>query len=71
MAQKLYTLIWLLGLPFALLRTLLRGWREHGYREDIAGRLGLGRHPDRRPTIWLHAVSVGETRAAAPLLAAL
>ncbi|MBL8470077.1 lipid IV(A) 3-deoxy-D-manno-octulosonic acid transferase [Methyloversatilis discipulorum] len=71
MMRALYTLIWLLGLPIALLRTRLRGQREPGYLEDIGGRLGLGPHPPSRPTLWLHAVSVGETRAAAPLLAAL
>lgn len=71
MMRALYTLIWLLGLPFALLRTRLRGRREPGYLEDIGGRLGLGPRPPSRPTLWLHAVSVGETRAAAPLLAAL
>lgn len=69
--RTLYTLIWLLGLPLALLRTRLRGRREPGYLEDIRGRLGLGPQPPARPTLWLHAVSVGETRAAAPLLAAL
>jgi len=71
MMRALYTLIWLLGLPFALLRTRLRGRHEPGYLEDIGGRLGLGAQPPARPTLWLHAVSVGETRAAAPLLAAL
>lgn len=71
MMRAFYTLIWLLGLPLALLRTRLRGRREPGYLEDIGGRLGLGKQPTARPTLWLHAVSVGETRAAAPLLAAL
>ncbi len=35
------------------------------------GRLPAGWLNDTRPTIWLHAVSVGETLAAAPLLKAL
>lgn len=71
MMRATYTLLWLLGLPLALLRTRLRGRREPGYLEDIGGRLGLGPRQPARPTLWLHAVSVGETRAAAPLLAAL
>lgn len=71
MIRAFYTLIWLLGLPLALLRSRLRGRLEPGYLEDIGGRLGLGAQPPARPTLWLHAVSVGETRAAAPLLAAL
>lgn len=71
MMRAFYTLLWLLALPFALLRSRLRGRREPGYLEDLGGRLGLGLQPPARPTLWLHAVSVGETRAAAPLLAAL
>lgn len=71
MMRAFYTLLWLLALPFALLRSRLRGRREPGYLEDLGGRLGLGPQPTARPTLWLHAVSVGETRAAAPLLAAL
>lgn len=71
MMRAFYTLIWLLGLPLALLRTRLRGRREPGYLEDISGRLGQGKQLPARPTLWVHAVSVGETRAAAPLLAAL
>lgn len=71
MPRALYTLAWLIVLPLALLRTWLRSRRESGYREDIAGRLGLGGIPPSRPTLWLHTVSVGETRAAAPLVAAL
>ncbi len=62
-------------LPFALVRLWWRGLREPGYRRHIAERLGV--YPGSadavhsRPRIWLHAVSVGETRAAEPLLRAL
>ena len=62
-------------LPFALLRLWWRGLREPGYRRHIAERLGM--YPNAapsevdRPLIWLHAVSVGETRAAEPLVRAL
>lgn len=71
MTRTFYTLIWLIALPLILLRTLWRGRREPVYREDIGGRFGAGGRPLRRPTLWLHAVSVGETRAAAPLVGAL
>ncbi len=67
----LYSLLWWGMLPFALLRLWWRGLREPGYRARLAERLGrpTGRPP--APLIWLHAVSVGETRAAEPLVHAL
>jgi 3-deoxy-D-manno-octulosonic-acid transferase len=67
-----YRLLWWLLLPAAALKALWRSRREPLYREDFGQRFGVDRRaPDGRPTIWLHAVSVGETRAAAPLIAAL
>ncbi|OYO30812.1 lipid IV(A) 3-deoxy-D-manno-octulosonic acid transferase [Janthinobacterium sp. PC23-8] len=69
----LYTLAWWLALPLVLARLWLRGRQEPGYRQHWGERLGLyGRRPASSPlTIWLHAVSVGETRAAEPLVDAL
>lgn len=61
----------LLGLALALipLRLLLRGVRERGYWRHVPERFGFaGELPDR--PVWLHAVSVGEARAAAPLVEA-
>lgn len=69
--RLLYTLIWLLFLPFALLRLYWRGAKEPGYRQHIAERLSLFPSYRAKPTIWLHAVSAGETRAAEPLIRAL
>lgn len=67
-----YRLLWWLLLPAAVLKALWRSRREPLYREDFRQRFGFDRRShDGRPTIWLHAVSVGETRAAAPLIAAL
>ncbi|MBT9516108.1 MAG: lipid IV(A) 3-deoxy-D-manno-octulosonic acid transferase [Methyloversatilis discipulorum] len=71
MRRTLYSLVLLTALPFILLRTLWRGLYEPGYREDIPGRFGVGRKQLFLPTLWLHAVSVGEVRAAAPLIATL
>lgn len=68
---RLYSLLWWCLLPVALLRLWWRGRRESGYREHIDERLGVYRHQPAAPIIWLHAVSVGETRAAEPLLRAL
>ena len=48
-----------------------RGRREPGYRRDWPERLGLGRPPASTGRLWIHAVSLGETRAAAALIDAL
>ncbi|HVO90425.1 MAG TPA: lipid IV(A) 3-deoxy-D-manno-octulosonic acid transferase [Casimicrobiaceae bacterium] len=69
MSRAIYTLTWWLALPLLPLRLWWRGRREPGYRERIGER--FGRYAARRPdgtVIWIHAVSVGETRAAAPLI---
>ena len=67
-----YRLLLWLAFPFVLARLWWRGRHEPGYRRNIAERFGFY-HPTRpaRPVIWLHAVSMGETRAAEPLLHAL
>ena len=63
-------LLWLL-FPWALVHLWWRGRRQPGYREHIAERFGWYPTVPARPLIWLHAVSVGETRAAEPLVRAL
>lgn len=68
--RALYTLAWILGLPFAFVYLLWRSYRQHEYRRHWGERLGLAPRLSGR-VIWLHAVSVGETRAAAPLISAL
>lgn len=68
---RLYSLLWWGMLPFALLRLWWRGLREPGYRAHIGERLGRHAGQPAAPLIWLHAVSVGETRAAEPLVHAL
>lgn len=66
-----YTLALRAALPFILLRLWWRGRREPAYRDGVAER--LGKYAIERPArlIWLHAVSVGEVRAAAPLVGSL
>ena len=71
MLRALYTLCLHLALPFLPLRLWWRGRREPGYRRDIGQRFGRYGAPPDRPVIWIHAVSLGETRAAQPLVAAL
>ncbi|HYT95853.1 MAG TPA: 3-deoxy-D-manno-octulosonic acid transferase, partial [Casimicrobiaceae bacterium] len=71
MALKLYTLLWWFALPFLPLRLWWRGRREPGYRAHIGERFGWYRRDSPRRVgdiIWIHAVSLGETRAAAPLI---
>jgi len=72
MNRSLYSLLWWLALPLVLGRLWWRGRKEPGYRQHIGERLGLygPRLPERR-TFMVHAVSVGETRAAEPLVEAL
>jgi 3-deoxy-D-manno-octulosonic-acid transferase len=64
-----YQLGWHVLLPLALLRLWWRGRKDPGYRQAIAERFGFGLHL-RPGAIWIHAVSVGETRAAQPLIEA-
>jgi 3-deoxy-D-manno-octulosonic-acid transferase len=71
MTRTPYTCLVGLMLPLAFLRLWWRGRREGGYRRHWAERLGRYRQQPQGPVIWVHAVSVGETRAAATLLAAL
>ncbi|MHB1512097.1 MAG: lipid IV(A) 3-deoxy-D-manno-octulosonic acid transferase [Acidiferrobacter sp.] len=65
-----YTLIVRLLLPFALLRLWWRSRHHPDYAPRWAERLGHGPAVTGVP-VWVHAVSVGETRAAAPLIRAL
>lgn len=68
----LYSLMWWLALPLVLGRLWWRGRQEPGYRRNLGERLGFhGPRLDQRMTIMVHAVSVGETRAAEPLVEAL
>lgn len=70
--RLLYTLLLRLLLPWALLHLLWRGRRQPEYLQHWRER--FGRYPKRlgrAPLIWIHAVSVGETRAAQPLVEAL
>lgn len=69
--RHLYSLLFYVLLPFILLRLWWRGIKSPGYRERIGERLGDVSKIDDRPVIWLHAVSVGETMAAKPLIDAL
>jgi 3-deoxy-D-manno-octulosonic-acid transferase len=69
--RHLYTIALRLALPLILLRLWWRGRREPGYRDAIGERFGMYRGNAPGEVVWVHAVSVGEARAAAPLVQAL
>ncbi|NMG73927.1 lipid IV(A) 3-deoxy-D-manno-octulosonic acid transferase [Aromatoleum diolicum] len=71
LARLPYTLLWVIALPFVLLRLCLRARRQPAYLQHLGER--FGRYTLRVPqsVVWVHAVSVGETRAAEPLVRAL
>ncbi|MHB1427862.1 MAG: lipid IV(A) 3-deoxy-D-manno-octulosonic acid transferase [Rhodocyclaceae bacterium] len=71
MTRFLYTLAIHLLLPWAVLHLLWRARRQKEYLRHWGERFGLYRPRPPEPVIWIHAVSVGETRAAEPLVAAL
>ncbi len=68
MVRALYTLLLYLALPLVLLRLWWRGRRAPAYRRRWAERLGRFAPPSRQGGVWVHAVSVGEVQAVAPLL---
>lgn len=75
MIRLLYTLVLTLVLPVLVLRLFARARKAPAYRERIGERLGRQQWPahfdKQRSTIWIHAVSVGETVAASPLVTAI
>ncbi len=71
LSLRIYSACWWLALPLVLLRLWWRGRKEAGYRQHISERLSLSNADFSSPLIWVHAVSVGETRAAEPLIHAL
>ncbi len=66
--RTFYTLgLWLL-LPYIFFHLLWRGRRQPEYLHHIGERFGFYSMRNTKPVIWLHTVSVGETRAAASLV---
>jgi 3-deoxy-D-manno-octulosonic-acid transferase len=58
-------------MPIIVARLWWRGRREPGYREGLRERFGKYPPIGAAKLVWIHAVSVGEARAAAPLVRAL
>ncbi len=65
-----YRLLWWIALPLLPLRLWWRGRREPGYRRLVGERFGVygAASPQARDVVWVHAVSLGETRAVTPLV---
>ena len=71
MSRFVYSAFLFLILPLAPLKLLWRGIRQPEYLKYWSERFGFYKLSVNKPVIWLHCVSVGETRAAAPLIDAL
>ena len=71
MPRLLYSLVLYLLLPFIPLRLLWRARKQPEYLAHWGERFGFYHAATTQPLIWIHAVSVGETHAAAPLIDAL
>ncbi len=70
-SRSIYTSLLYAVLPRALLHLWWRARRQPAYLEHVAERFGCYDLRVEQPLIWVHAVSVGETRAAEPLIQAL
>lgn len=66
--RALYTLLLYLLIPLVWLRLLWRGIKAPAYRRRWPERLGLFAQPADWGGLWVHAVSVGEVQAVAPLI---
>ncbi|OWP52730.1 lipid IV(A) 3-deoxy-D-manno-octulosonic acid transferase [Pseudomonas nitroreducens] len=71
MNRTLYTLLFHLGLPLVALRLFLRSRKAPAYARRVGERFALGLPALKPGGIWVHAVSVGESIAAAPMIRAL
>ncbi|AZD13482.1 lipid IV(A) 3-deoxy-D-manno-octulosonic acid transferase [Pseudomonas chlororaphis] len=71
MNRTLYTALFYLGLPLVAIRLWLRARKAPAYARRIGERFSWGLPAMQPGGIWVHAVSVGESIAAAPMIRAL
>ena len=71
MNRFLYSILLAVLLPFVPLKLLWRGFKQPAYLRHWGERFGFYNTPVNKAIIWLHCVSLGETRAAEPLVKAL
>jgi 3-deoxy-D-manno-octulosonic-acid transferase len=69
--RRLYSVLIYCAAPFAFAAVLWRGLRDRSYWQGLGERFGWGAQEPPAPALWLHAVSLGEMSAAAPLVRAL
>lgn len=70
--RLLYTLLHSVAIPFILIRLMWKSRRHKAYRMRWNERFGyIDRIPETQKSIWVHAVSVGESIAAIPLVRAI
>jgi 3-deoxy-D-manno-octulosonic-acid transferase len=67
----IYTALLYVAAPVVFALTAWRGIRDPAYRDRLGERFGLTSLRGDGSAIWVHAVSVGEVQAAAPLIRAL
>ena len=69
MTRPFYSLLYYLAMPGVWLRALWRSIKEPEYRQTPLQRFGVvPESSGEAPVIWVHAISAGETIAAAPLV---
>ncbi|MDN3637761.1 lipid IV(A) 3-deoxy-D-manno-octulosonic acid transferase [Simiduia curdlanivorans] len=71
MTRVIYTLVLYLALPIVALRLLWRAKLAPAYAQRWGERFALAGHKPSAKSIWVHAVSVGETLAALDMIRAL
>ena len=65
--RLLYTILYYLALPAILIRLLLKSRHDPAYRKNILQRFGFAPHI-ASPSVWIHAVSLGESIIANTLI---
>ena len=73
MIRFFYSLLVYFLLPFTCLKLIYRGFKQPDYLKHWGERYGFYSASTRktwgkRKTLWIHAVSVGETKAAIPFI---
>lgn len=71
MPKFVYTLLMTMVALLLPLKLLWRGLKQPEYRQHVGERYGFYTQKINAPLIWVHSVSVGETRATQPLIQAL
>ncbi len=69
--RGLYSAVLYVLVPVTIYHLIWRGFRQAGYFQRWNERYAVYRAPPQHDCIWVHAVSVGEVNAAAPLIDAL